>query len=151
MKSLNGWRQLVRPLYAGAVLTAVLTGPWQTKAQGPAATRPDLDLFGDDIVQKLDVGGGAGMVRVINPLPRPVQAVDESLRHTLVFYDGRQLRGRLSAITEKDIEWQRPDMSAPLKFARAEVRRIFFKDPTNPQVRQFFGLVEPGRPVRVTP
>jgi hypothetical protein len=85
--------------------------------------------------------GGMGIIRILGANGQPVKSTGaEELQHTLVFYDGRQLRGLLTGITDQDVEWKRPDMSAALKFARAEVRRIYIKDPSQTQARQVFAI-----------
>lgn len=85
---------------------------------------PGADLFGDEIVQKLDhVNGVMRMNGGDEEHGKPVAKVT-GLDHALAFHDGRQLRGTLVELTREEIVWRRPDVNEPLRFARSEVRRI---------------------------
>ncbi len=86
------------------------------------ALPPDTDLFGDDIVRKIDVGGRfAGGEEVEGAKPK---AKVPGFDHALVFHDGRQLRGELVELTKSEVVWRLPDASEPLRFSRDEVRRV---------------------------
>ncbi len=85
---------------------------------------PGADLFGDEIVQKLNfVNGGMRINGGDEEGGKPAAKVT-GLDHALVFHDGRQLRGALVELTREEIVWLRPDVSEPLRFGRREVRRI---------------------------
>ena len=86
------------------------------------ALPPETNLFGDDIVRKIDVGGRfAGGEDAEGRKPK---AKVSGFDHALVFHDGRQLRGELAELTKTEVVWRRPDASEPLRFARDEVRRV---------------------------
>lgn len=69
-----------------------------------------------------------------------------SLPHALTFQDGRELRGELVSLVKGEIVWKRADASEPLKFTRAEVRRITLSDEAaGPYAQvQTIEVVEPG-------
>ncbi len=87
----------------------------------------ETDLFGDDIVRKLDADGNDLRFAEANSEEggggKPKAKVT-GFEHTLVFQDGRQLRGALGELTKSEVVWRRADASAPLRFARSEVRRL---------------------------
>ncbi len=86
------------------------------------ALPPDTNLFGDDIVRKIDAGGrfaGGEEVGIAKP-----KAKVPGFDHALVFHDGRQLRGELVELTKSEVVWGRPDASEPLRFARDGVLRM---------------------------
>ena len=98
--------------------TAFLAGTLRAQLALP----PEMNLFGDDIVRKIDVGarfGGGEEVESAKPKPK-LPGFD----HALVFHDGRQLRGELVELTKSEVVWRRPDAGEPLRFARDEVRRV---------------------------
>jgi hypothetical protein len=106
------------PVWGGAVLLAgVLAAPAQQMGL-PAET----NLFGDDLVRKLDPQ--ANVVRFQTPDVGKPKAKVAGYEQALIFQDGRQLRGTLGELTKDEVTWKRPDASEPLRFARAEVRRI---------------------------
>ena len=98
--------------------TAFLAGTLRAQLGLPAET----NLFGEDIVRKIDVGGRfAGGEDEGGRKPKPkVPGFD----HALIFHDGRQLRGELVALTKSEVVWGRPDASEPLRFARDGVLRM---------------------------
>jgi hypothetical protein len=108
------------------VLAGVVAG---TVARAQMNLPSDINLFGDDFVQKLTEGG-----RRLMPKERSPDKVD-GFRHTLLFQDGRQLRGELVEVTKDEIVWRRADTAAPLRFLRSDVRRLALApapDPDHP-------------------
>ncbi len=51
----------------------------------------------------------------------------EGMEHTLLFSDGRQMRGRLVEITQNEVVWSRMDASQPFRFGKGDVRQILLK------------------------
>ena len=96
----------------------LLTATLRAQLGLPAET----NLFGDDIVRKIDVGGRfAGGEDEGGRKPR---AKVPGFDHALIFHDGRQLRGELVELTKSEVVWRRPDASEPLRFARDGVLRM---------------------------
>lgn len=63
--------------------------------------------------------------------PHPAQP--PGYAHVVLFRDGRQLRGAISALENGVILWRRPDMSERIRIPAREVRRIIFKlEPESP-------------------
>ena len=87
-------------------------------ARAQLAVPVDADLFGDAMVREV-VDAAAE-----NATPPPEHPAP-GLAHLLLFHDGTQLRGELLALTADELSWRRPDVSEPLRFARAEVRGVF--------------------------
>ena len=87
-------------------------------ARAQLALPAETNLFGDDIVRKINVGGGEEVESAKPKLKVP------GFDHALVFHDGRLLRGELMELTKSEVVWRRPDASEPLRFARDEVRRV---------------------------
>ena len=82
----------------------------------------ETNLFGEDIVRKIDVGGrfaGGG-----DEGGRKSRAKVPGFDHALIFHDGRQLRGELAELTKSEVVWRRPDASEPLRFPREGVLRM---------------------------
>jgi hypothetical protein len=99
-------------LFLGAALLS------NALAQDDPNLSPDANLFGDLAEQNGSVvvrrGGSANKAAVAK----------EGYGQTLVFKDGRELRGEVVEITKEQILWKRPDASEPLRFTRNDVRRI---------------------------
>lgn len=85
---------------------------------------PETDLFGDDIVRKLDLDGGQIRPADQGDAAPKAQPKIGGFEHALVFQDGRQLRGELEELTKDEVVWRRPDASEPLRFPRDEIRRV---------------------------
>ena len=85
---------------------------------------PDADLFGDAIVRKLDIDGGAVRFDGGEDENGKPKARVTGFEQTLIFHDGRQLRGGLVEVTKGEVVWRRPDVNEALRFARREVRRV---------------------------
>ncbi|HSI10563.1 MAG TPA: hypothetical protein VK961_00905 [Chthoniobacter sp.] len=103
---------MLRPLLLGAALLSTAL------AQDEISLPADTNLFGGDLSQQ---ESGAS--------PRPGKGGQPNLARegygqTLVFKDGRELRGEVVEINGEQIIWKRPDASQPLRFMRSEVRRI---------------------------
>ena len=86
-----------------------------TVAQAQAPLSPDIIIFGDDAghIQRLPYHRAT-----TDKIAAPVYS------QTLVFRDGRELRGELVEMNQDAVVWQRPDASEALCFPRGEVRRI---------------------------
>lgn len=84
-------------------------------AQAQVTLPPDIDLFGDTAVLEK---------RMQNSNRQDENKTADTYRQTLVCGDGRELRGELVEINKDEIVWRREDASEPLRFPRAEVRRI---------------------------
>ncbi len=82
---------------------------------------PEADLFGDEIVRRVDPDGGNLRDEEEDKKEKPKTA---GFEHALVFQDGRQLRGKLVELTKNEVVWQRPDALELLRFPRDEVRRV---------------------------
>lgn len=94
-------------------------------AQNQFTLPADINLFGDTAAletRALDAGRQAG------------DKTTAAYGQTLVFGDGRELRGDLVEINKDEIVWHRDDASAPLRFPRNEVRRIR----TGPEVQPVY-------------
>ena len=98
----------------------VLATPLHAQLGLPA----DTDLFGDDIVRKIDIEERGRMRFGGDEEARKPKEKVAGFDHALVFQDGRQLRGELAELTKGEVVWRRPDAGEPLRFARDEVRRI---------------------------
>ena len=104
--------------FLGGCCVALLSGTLPAQLALP----PETNLFGDDIVRKIDVGGRfAGGEEMEDAKPKPKVP---GFGHALVFQDGRQLRGELVELTKREVVWRRPDASEPFRFARDEVWRV---------------------------
>src|SRR6478735_1267331 len=94
-----------------AVGVAILTQV--TVAHAQLNLSPDIDLFGDEIVKKLELqqqpGFGMAVIQRANPPEKKDRAKLEGYAHALLFHDGRQLRGEIVALTKNEIIWRRPD------------------------------------------
>ncbi len=105
-------------------------------AQDDLNLPPDANLFGGDLPQQNGStvnGGGAA---------NKASAAKEGYGQTLIFKDGRELRGEVVEISKEQILWKRPDASEPLRFTRNEVRRIVtgaVGQPTQNIFTRFFG------------
>ncbi|HEY2341721.1 MAG TPA: hypothetical protein VGH90_01770, partial [Chthoniobacteraceae bacterium] len=93
-------------------------------AQAQLAVPEGADLFGDELVRKLSDGASKSAVS------KQVTSSPEGYSHTLVFQDGRQLRGELVSLGKEAIVWRRPDASEPLQFVRSLIRRIVLSEPS---------------------
>jgi hypothetical protein len=82
-----------------------------------------VDLFGDEIARPLKSSGGGPFIIVESDVGKPAIP---GYSHTLLFQDGRQLRGALKELTKDEIVWSRPDAEPLLRFSRNEARRILF-------------------------
>jgi len=92
--------------------------------QGQVGLPPDADLFGESIVRKLDIDGGVIQINGgENEGGRP-EAKVTGFDQTVIFHDGRQLRGGLAELTKDEVVWRRPDVNELLRFPRADVRRL---------------------------
>lgn len=87
-------------------------------AQDDLNLPPDANLFGGDLPQQ-----NGSPVRGTSAANRTT-AAKEGYGQTLIFKDGRELRGEVVEISKEQILWKRPDASEPLRFTRNEVRRI---------------------------
>jgi len=87
--------------------------------------RPDADLFGDGMVQsvKLDQPPNGGMI-IDGRQDSPTVGRSGEYRHVILFQDGRQLRGKVVAITESEVILSHPAATTPLHLLRSEVRKI---------------------------
>ena len=116
---------------AAALLLAVATA---TPAQTPLGA--DVEIFGDDPAPvsapapdlirpaaNLLMGLFGARRRAATPA-EPKNATVPGMEQLIVFQDGRQMRGKLLEIAGKEVVWSRPDISQPLRFGRADVRRI---------------------------
>ncbi|MEP6670578.1 MAG: hypothetical protein ABJF10_15565 [Chthoniobacter sp.] len=104
----RGTAQMVRLAMGLLILSAAL-------AQAQVTLPPDIDFFGGDLLRApQNDGGEAGKAS-------PATA---GYAQTLVFSDGRELRGELVEMTRDEIIWRRPDAGEALRFPRSEVRRI---------------------------
>ncbi len=97
----------------------------------PAAA--DVDLFGDSIVRKVKVeevqaGGRQLTITGGSDANATVAKAPAGYRHTIVFQDGRELRGEMQAMTKDEVIWRRPDVTGVLHFARSQVRWIQLTD-----------------------
>ena len=99
----SGLRRRALPLAVAALWSCAA-------AQAQLAVPAGTNLFGDDLVQML-------------PL-LPLLPVHDGYSQTLIFQDGRQLRGEIVSLGKDEIVWRRPDASEPLRFARTQIRRI---------------------------
>ncbi len=88
-------------------------------AQTPAPA--EVNLFGDDF-PPLENRMRGGLIRPATAPRTP--APNPDYQQTLIFHNGRQLRGELAGITRDEVVWRRKDASEPLRFARADVRRV---------------------------
>jgi hypothetical protein len=109
MKHLR-WISTVAALVAGVM----------AQAQAPG----ELNLFGNDFpgpeTRPMVVNGRQANVAVGNSAPK----VAEGYEQALIFHNGRRLRGELAEVTKDEVLWRRKDASEPLRFARADVRRV---------------------------
>lgn len=103
---------LGRALLAAALLSVAAV------AQDGVSLPADTNLFGGDLPQQngdSSLGRGA---------PDTASLAREGYGQTLVFRNGRELRGEVLGIDPEQVVWKRPDASEPLRFPRQEVRRI---------------------------
>ncbi len=98
-----------------AALCATASTPAQVVA--PA----EVNLFTNDFPPR-----EPRIVRFNQPSPPPQAAPVREDQQTLLFQNGRQLRGELAELTKDEIVWQRKDASEALRFPRGEVRRVQF-------------------------
>ncbi len=135
-----------------SILAAMLAGPGLT-AHAQLVLPSDTNLFGDEIVRKLNEGRRVGVVVPMTDRgATAVPAKAEGLGHVLLFHDGRQLRGEVVQITRDEVVWRRPDVSEALRFPRAVVRRIVLAQSLNRRVVSVFGRTVAGsdKPVSAT-
>lgn len=112
MKTRNPLCLLLSPLLLGtALLSTVL-------AQNEVSFPVDMNLFGGDLPQQEGGSSRRPGTEGQSPLAR------EGYGQTLVFKDGRELRGEVVEISQDQVVWKRADASEPLRFPRSEVRRI---------------------------
>src|SRR4051794_37952578 len=108
-------------------ICAALIAAANASAQVPS----DIDLFSDDLPAppvRARIVNGVRVQQAQPPAPAP-PALPAEFRQVLVFHNGRQLRGELVEMTKDEIVWRRKDAGEPLRFARAEVRRIALGTP----------------------
>jgi hypothetical protein len=112
------------PLFASLIASAGV----QAQVSSPA----EINLFGNDFPPM------EGRIRFFNqagktnaPAPKP----DD--QQTLLFHNGRQLRGELAEVTKDEVLWRRKDVSEPLRFSRADVRRVLLVPPEQLASQQF--------------
>ncbi len=111
-------------------------------AHAQLAVPADVNLFGDEIVKKVEVqNNGFVFRRVITVVGEKKPARVAGLTHLLLFQDGRQLRGELHALTKDEVLWKRPDAGKLLRIGRGEVRRIFLTPPDSEQSGPFFPTI----------
>ncbi len=63
---------------------------------------------------------------------------DKAYPHALLFHQGTQLRGRVSALTKTEVVLERPDADQPVRVPRGEVRRIVLSEPPENNTPLFF-------------
>lgn len=130
-----------------AVGVAILTQV--TVAHAQLNLSPDIDLFGDEIVKKLELqqqpGFGMAVIQRASPAEKKERAKVEGYAHALLFHDGRQLRGEIVALTKNEIIWRRPDVNEPLRFRRDEVRRVVLTPSASNSVPEQ-NMIIPGQP-----
>jgi hypothetical protein len=103
-------------------LAAVLLASANARAQEEAI--PEINFFGDDFP------AGQPRIRMVNQANRPPPRTQPGdYQQTLLFQNGRQIRGELVAVSKEEVIWRRKDASEPLRFPRADVRRIFLVSP----------------------
>jgi hypothetical protein len=126
-----------RGLFAALVGILLILGD---AASGQVGLSPTVDLFGDDIVQKLperNVRGGIWMFGNNGATRRNSFPRTGGFEHILTFQDGRQIRGTLVSLTTKDVTWRRPDADVVLVFPRDQVRRVILVLPESNQLPGF--------------
>src|SRR5436190_3879212 len=96
------------------------------------AEPPEVNLFSGEPAVKPETERAAAnpvlnfLVRNLGSRENPAAVTPPaaSMSHTLVFQDGRQLRGELVSLGKQDLVWKRSDANAQLTFARSEIRFI---------------------------
>jgi hypothetical protein len=99
---------------------------WFAGMSAPAqVTLPaDINLFGDDFPPR------EGRRVVVNsPAADQTKTPTEDYQQTLLFHNGRQLRGTLAEVTKDEVMWRRKDASEVLRFPRADIRRVLLVPP----------------------
>ena len=94
-----------------------------------------VDLFGDGIVEPLKSSGVGPFVPDDSATAKKPARIPQ-YEHTLIFHNGRHLRGRLAELTKDEIVWTRPDMEPPMRISRGDARRIWFKAGERPELAE---------------
>jgi hypothetical protein len=94
---------------------------WNHDGCGQLPAPVHTNLFGDDMVVKADAhlngGPAAG-----SPMERNGGLA--GYEHSIVFVGGGELRGHLVSLDQESVVWQRPDFSAPCRFALGEISQL---------------------------
>ncbi len=116
---------------------------------------PESDIFGDDNVRTVRLDQAAAAFA--NNRVDPDNAEHTAYRHTVVFQNGRQLRGEIISVDANEIIFRHPDSTAPLHIARSEVRRLVLTNTSSPEGTQIAPRILSledstvgGQPVRCT-
>jgi hypothetical protein len=120
---------MFRRLAPHLVLLSMLAVLARTAAQGQLAAPPGTNLFGDEIVRKIETPPGKRFGDVPPPSDdeaKAVQAKAVGYTQVLIFQNERQLRGEIVSLSKDEVVWRRPDASAPIRFPRSTIRRLIF-------------------------
>ncbi|MEK0452029.1 MAG: hypothetical protein RL088_4297 [Verrucomicrobiota bacterium] len=117
-------------------------------ARGQTPLGADVEIFGADPVEEKrapDVVKPAanlllnifGAKRISSSSSTPKTPKVEGMEHTLLFTDGRQMRGRMVELTANEVVWSRIDVNQPLRFGRKDIRRVSLRGPVSSSDNDF--------------